>query len=212
MHGSRPQPGRPSDAASDTLVLALADPFALSERLASERTDLNRKLRLLATKYKAFVKGPLEPRIAEQHNHMFGLSIADLPVHRSRSGLIITEILLGTLILDVKKEKMEAAVSKIPRISSWEHLVYKEWKMAPPGAGVGPGRWWVLPVLYEFIKQPTSTVRSVVIGLEAMGMVESKKAHGRPNSKTRAKAVRITRRGEDLFRQLEAPFSSAEEC
>ncbi|TIR67309.1 MAG: hypothetical protein E5X24_20645 [Mesorhizobium sp.] len=66
--------------------------------------------------------------------------------------------------------------------------------------------------MYEFIGQPTSTVRSVVIGLEAMGMVESKKAHGRPNAKTRAKAVRITRRGEDLFRQLEAPFNSAEEC
>ncbi|RWK74779.1 MAG: hypothetical protein EOR45_33420 [Mesorhizobium sp.] len=212
MHGSRLQPGRPSDAASNTPVLDASDFFAFSERLASERTDLNRKLRLLASKYKAFVKDPLEPRIAEQHNHMFGLSITDLPVHRSRSGLIITEILLGTLMLDIKKEKIESAVSKIARISSWADFVYKEWKMAPPGAGVGPGRWWVLPVLYEFIGQPTSTVRSVVIGLEAMGMVESKKAHGRPNAKTRAKAVRITRRGEDLFRQLEAPFSSAEEC
>ncbi|TGS85776.1 hypothetical protein EN817_20790 [Mesorhizobium sp. M3A.F.Ca.ET.174.01.1.1] len=197
---------------SDPPVLDASDFSSFSERLASDRADLNRKLRLLASKYKAFVKGPLEPRIAEQHNHMFGLSISDLPVHRSRSGLIITEILLGTLMLDINKAKIEAAVSQIARIRPWADLVYKEWKMAPPGAGVGPGRWWVLPVLYEFIGQPTSTVRSVVIGLEAMGMVESKKAHGRPNAKTRAKAVRITRRGEDLFRQLEAPFNSAEEC
>ena len=77
-------------------------------------------------------------------------------------------------------------------ICEWADHAYPEWVMASDD-GRTPGRWWILPVLYGLMPQhPPSTIRSVLIGLEAMGVVSKHPTIFRVNPKTRTKSVRLT--------------------
>jgi hypothetical protein len=145
-------------------------------------SELERKLKLLWRWYaRSAAARQLAPHIRQQHMSMFGGTLfgGDVNPHsllRSRSGLIVTEQLMFALVLDdIKPEKFQAAINNRPAIREWADIAYREWS-SPASSGT-PGRWWPLPVVYGLLPgHPRSTIRSVVIGLEAMGVIEKRNA------------------------------------
>ena len=181
--------------------------------------ETKRKLLLLAAIYKERVgRDALPKSIRAQHKHMFGLTVLeDLGVDaqnvaRSRSGLIITETMLGFLDIDGISDR---AFSKIvvdrAQIADWSKHVYPEWVLPADGATVG--KWWISPVLEALLEHPSSSVRSVILGLEAMGVIERRLAKHQRSAKSRARAVRLTRFGKELlenFKQGPNPDTGVE--
>jgi hypothetical protein len=172
--------------------------------------DSYRKLKLLADLYRSRVHpGRFKPSIREAHAHMFGLTLfEDRDVTpqsylRSRSGLIVTEAVMGLLNLDVSPEKFGQGIATQPCVSVWADIAAREWTMTSPERT--PGRWWIYPVLYHVSKRPPSTVRLVGMGLEAMGIVakQSTKTPTTAIPKARPKSIRLTTFGETVLQQLE---------
>jgi hypothetical protein len=174
-------------------------------------TETRRKLELLARRYLDLPRTRYLPEaIRQQHRSMFGLTIfEDFGVNpqsteRSRSGLIVTESLMGLLNFEEVKDFTPDRLRQIVEegaASEWAPHVYAEWKMVSPERM--PGRWWPMPVLYALLPQhPASTIRTVLIGLEAMEVVLKRRTTFRADPKSRTKAVALTKEGEALFEKL----------
>jgi hypothetical protein len=170
-----------------------------------------RKLELLAHMYRESPRTrDLAESIRKQHQSMFALTIfEDLGVNaqsmeRSRSGLIVTESLLGLLDFEEDKDFTADGLRRsVERGAAceWAPHVYAEWKMSSRDRIIG--RWWPMPVLYALLGQhPASTIRTILIGLEAMEVVLRRRTAFRPNPKARTKAVALSKKGEALFANL----------
>lgn len=181
--------------------------------------ETKRKLLLLAGIYKERVKRDAFPMaIRQQHKHMFGLTVLeDLGINaqnvtRSRSGLIITEMMIGFLdIEDITESAFSKIVADRVNIADWSDHVYHEW--VHPSDAAAKGKWWINPVLEDLLEQPRSSVRSVVLGLEAMGVIERRRAKHQRSPKSRAQAVRLTQFGKELlenFKQGPDPHMGVE--
>lgn len=179
------------------------------QKLATETT---RKLKLLAEKYvKSRASRSMTGHIRKQHQHMFGLTLfyeSDVNPHslkRSRAGLILTEKLLGLLNLNLPSgDQMRVVLGQEKRpkeVRSWASPAAKEWEEKLPDGSLG--RWWPMPILHSFVGAPESTLRSVLLGMEAMGLVEKKRATNSPKPKMRCKVVRITSEGVAFLKKLE---------
>lgn len=170
--------------------------------------ETKRKLLVLASTYKEKVGRTVLPAsIRSQHEHMFGLTVLDdlgvdsQSVTRSRSGLIITETMLGFLdIADISPGAFSNIVSKRVNVSTWATSVYPEWVLPAEDANVG--RWWISPVLADLLEHPSSSIRSVTLGLEAMGVIQRRRAKHQHKPKSRAQAVRLTAFGKALLEDL----------
>lgn len=167
--------------------------------------ETERKLLLLAATYKERVGRDAFPQsVRAQHKHMFGLTVLeDLGVNaqsvtRSRSGLIITETMLGFLDIDgISERAFSKIVADRVKIADWSDHVYREW--VSPAKGATVGKWWISPVLEGLLEHPSSSVRSVILGLEAMNAIERRLAEHQRSPKSRARAVRLTGFGKELL-------------
>jgi hypothetical protein len=173
--------------------------------------ETRRKLELLARMWLDSPGTRLLPEsIRRQHLSMFGPTIfEDFGVNaqsteRARSGLIVTESLMGLLNFEEVRDFTPDGLRRLVEGGSareWAPHVYAEWKMVSPERI--PGRWWPMPVLYAvLLEHPASTIRTVLIGLEAMEVIRKRPTTFRPNAKSRTKSVALTKKGEALFEQL----------
>ncbi|WP_172293403.1 hypothetical protein [Pseudoruegeria sp. HB172150] len=174
-----------------------------------------RKLQVLSDWYAENVDtSTLTPSLRCAHRHMFGLTAFDVstPVvqslARSRSGLEATESMLRYLkaspeTVEVFSEKsMTRLLENTEPLSGWAKHFWSDWlELSDEGA---PGMWWPVPVLNHLLANhfPASTLRSVTIALEAMGVVERRRARHQVNPKSRANAIRVTKRGLMLDEEL----------
>lgn len=138
---------------------------------------------------------------------MFGLTLLeDLGVDaqnvtRSRSGLIITETMIGFLnIENISGVAFSNIVSDRVNVADWADSVYQEWVLPADDATVG--KWWINPVLEDLLEHPRSSVCSVALGLEAMNVIERRRAKHQRSPKSRAQAVRLTKFGKGLLEDL----------
>lgn len=170
-----------------------------------------RKLGVLSRWYGERVDtSTLTQAVRKAHRHMFGLtgfdpmSPATQSLARSRSGLEVTESIFRYLKADPEtvevfsEKSMSGLVRSIEPISGWADHFWPEW--LEPSAEEAPGKWWPMPVLTQLLSKhfPPSTVRLAVIGLEAMGVIERRRARRQGNPKSRANAIRLTKLGQLL--------------
>lgn len=181
--------------------------------------ETKRKLLLLAETYKRQVKRDAFPvSVRKQHEHMFGLTVLDdlgvdaQNVTRSRSGLIITETMIGFLDIEgISESAFSKIVADRVNVADWSDHVYHEW--VRPADDATLGKWWINPVLEDLLEHPRSSVRSVILGLEAMNVIERRRAKYQRSPKSRAQAVRLTQFGKELlenFKQGPDPYKGVE--
>lgn len=174
-----------------------------------------RKLRVLSDWYNAQVDTSLlSPSIRKAHRHTFGLTGFDAGVPvvqslaRSRSGLAVTESIVRYLnanpkVVEAFSEKsMSGLIGSREPISGWAEHFWPEWSESSKERDCG--KWWPMPVLTHLMSKhfPASTIRSTVIGLEAMGVIERRRSKRQGNPKSRANVVRLTKLGEKLDMDL----------
>ena len=156
-------------------IVRRADDIALDELATGPPSlaETRRKLELLARMYLESPRTHEFPEsIRQQHRSMFGLTIFEdfgvsaQSIERSRSGLIVTETLLGVLNFDEVKDFTPDQLRQMLEggaAREWAPYVYAEWKMVSPERT--PGRWWAMPVLNAMLAEhPASTIRTILIG------------------------------------------------
>mgnify|MGYP000361166347 CR=1 FL=1 len=174
-----------------------------------------RKLRVLSGWYEAQVDTSiLSPSLRKAHRHTFGLTGFDTTspivqsLARSRSGLEVTESILRYLKADPEttdafsEKSMSGLLGSIEATNGWAEHFWPEWSETSKEDALG--KWWPMPVLTHLMSKyfPASTIRSAVIGMEAMGVIERRRAKRQGNPKSRANVVRLTKLGKKLDMEL----------
>lgn len=161
---------------------------------------------------------PMAPAVHKQLTSMFGVGFqngasgARRPNEDSR-GLVIAERSL-ILLCDQQvsaKSMRNTMTDAFPAGSFWIGRAFEEW--GQPAGGVSPGGWWPQAALRPLINllggppggRPVEepTVRSIVLGLEVMNLIERRSLVPRPGDTARnAKLMRITDDGRIVARLL----------
>ena len=178
--------------------------------LNDESIEVLRKMRLVHTIYRAApATRALTASVQKAHECLFGLSVIEgtgafhQRLEKSRQGLIVLEKTLSFLDMAIKSESLRDVLARNGSETGrkWADSAAREWEdKTETGQGWVPG-----VVLRSFIKVEPSTLRLVLLGLDAMQLVRLRKI-ARSNLPTpresAAKSVTITRRGKALLEEL----------